>query len=615
MKVCPKIAMRFVLAAIFAIAVLSLFASETQAQGQSCTLVGYPFCWNFPNPWTAVFPKIGLDYEGANSIKATAGPDNRAYRYVLASDGYKIKWSCNGLTYSGGAFTCTSGACDGTPLSAIATEGITSSGVHTITAAPGSQITAPNFKCLVSGACQSGGTGCWSWAGIQERQLDVYMLSCGADSDCAQGQFCDRTSTSPAQWSCKTKPQPPPAQQPPQQTQEQPPRSPPLQQAQASNIPHVSMVDASGSEGVLSMADSNTAYIAYSIDQGNNKKNIKAAKTVDGGLTWSATNNGNPIETLDASAISIYAQDANTVYVSYVTEGNRLKVAKTADGGTSWSIVNGGNAIDSEIINPGYRCGSSIAGTSIGATGSTLYVAYDASIGCIFGSGPTFKVAKSTDGGSSWTITNGGRAIQEFGAFGRGVRPSIVVIDANKVLIADTYTHGNAGNPAGYLRFSSTTDGGSSWTTRIVDVTTSTYGGHVLSPTISMASGTIYTASILANNPSFIVVDPYLLRVSKSTDGGRGWSLQTIDKITLYETQGLPTAALVADDANFLYLAYQSGDGLTVLRTTNGGTSWMPLAVVDVASNGDSPISAGKKGSVILVAYNANPLKVARLVV
>ena len=99
-------------------------------------------------------------------------------------------------------------------------------------------------------------------------------------------------------------------------------------------------------------------------------------KSIDGGTTWSAVNNG--LTTPIASALAIDASGPQTVYA-----GNNGGLFKTDDGGTTWrrlpSITNSVASIATDPKRPGVVYVEAFNNLSNGA------------------------IRKSTDGGATWT--------------------------------------------------------------------------------------------------------------------------------------------------------------------------------------------------------------------
>jgi hypothetical protein len=137
----------------------------------------------------------------------------------------------------------------------------------------------------------------------------------------------------------------------------------------------------------IATPDRNTVFIAYyNVTDGD----LKFAVSANNGQTFTDStpdSGGNVGQHTD-----IVAPDASTVYISYydVTNGN-LKFAKSVNGGSSFTTV----TVDSSANDVGQY--SSISATS---TGGNIFISYyDATFGDL-------KIARSTDGGTVWSISS-----------------------------------------------------------------------------------------------------------------------------------------------------------------------------------------------------------------
>jgi hypothetical protein len=154
---------------------------------------------------------------------------------------------------------------------------------------------------------------------------------------------------------------------------------------------------------------------------------------------------------------AIYAPDENTVFVAFKRftqdPGNpgyipaELRVARSIDGGATWQI----KVVDPEAIEQGDTIDNSVSIDGDFANGrSTLYIAYHTRSSGLFAD-MKLKVAKSTDGGVTWTILT---VADGYAGDHNGIR----VLDASTVLVS---AH-TAGTEEGVHVFA-TLDGGLSW--------------------------------------------------------------------------------------------------------------------------------------------------------
>src|SRR5262245_36922625 len=159
---------------------------------------------------------------------------------------------------------------------------------------------------------------------------------------------------------------------------------------------------------------------------------------------------------------AIWASSRQRVYVAYKrfptqpagTGGEvrlaRLCVARSVDGGTTWTTT----IVDPDAGDGGDTIDDSVA---IGGAGGTVYVAYLAQRGESY-EDMRLKIAKSTDGGKTWTTGRIARG-------GVGEFTSIKVVDENNVLVATNWTKVSESQ----TRLYSTDDGGATWTRSGVD--------------------------------------------------------------------------------------------------------------------------------------------------
>lgn len=199
----------------------------------------------------------------------------------------------------------------------------------------------------------------------------------------------------------------------------------------------------------LDAADANTVYVAF-VDSicCPNRRRLHVSKSTDGGSTWTAT-----VVDGDAAGgqVSLDAVDANTVYVSYYNDVTpTLKVAKTTNGGSAWTIQS-------------LEASSGVHNSLEALDANTIYISYLAG-------NDDLKVIKTTNGGSTWTVTNGGNPVDSGGSVGSW--NSIDVVDANAVYVS-YYDSTNQD-----LKVAKTTNGGTSWTTQTVDQSATDIGAH-----------------------------------------------------------------------------------------------------------------------------------------
>ena len=229
-------------------------------------------------------------------------------------------------------------------------------------------------------------------------------------------------------------------------------------------------------------------------------------KTVDGGQNWTWVTTG-----INPSLRNLYFVNADSGYVV----GNAGTMAKTTDGGTTWTTITGfnnGNSLNGVWFRD-FENGFTTMGDQIHKTtdaGQTWTVAYTYNgpitiftfrsiqfptpqIGYAIGGhsssfGSATNIAKTTDGGQTWTLLP---APANMGATAASAFPDALtgyVHDINSVL-------------------HKTTDGGQTWTTATATGMGSFYAMHFLDAQTGFGSG-------------------YNTGPQMTTDGGQTWTSQ-----------------------------------------------------------------------------------------
>ncbi len=142
----------------------------------------------------------------------------------------------------------------------------------------------------------------------------------------------------------------------------------------------------------------------------------KIAKTIDGGLSWSAVTSGTSNALYGVKAI-----DANTVIVV----GASNTIQRTTNGGGSWVSV-----APSMSPTPIWR--------SVDGIGNTLYA-----VGYVTSGSRRVRVVRSTDGGATWTRIDGG-TMGSTSTSSSTAFYGIDVVTADIVYICGTYASGGS---------------------------------------------------------------------------------------------------------------------------------------------------------------------------
>lgn len=286
----------------------------------------------------------------------------------------------------------------------------------------------------------------------------------------------------------------------------------------------VGFVTGAGTFPSISVVDANTAFI------GGGPNGVPVVfRTTNGGTNWT------PISTtgITLELYCIWANNVNTIFVgdggASGGAGGNAKVYRTTNGGTSWT----------NILSTGGSAGF-INGIVFSRSNPNFGIAQSDPPS---GAGQTYWIAKSTDAGANWTVTN---------------PPGIsgAASAQNSVVVIDNLFYGFGLN-AGSSRIDLTTDGGTSWNARTLGVTGSFISGFAFSSD--------KMTGIAASNTS-------LPNISRSVNGGTSFSsLNTGSGVTGYCTMKW------VPGTNVCYYTGATGGGGVVKKSTDGGATWTQM--------------------------------------
>jgi hypothetical protein len=197
--------------------------------------------------------------------------------------------------------------------------------------------------------------------------------------------------------------------------------------------------------------------------------------------------------------------------------------------------------------------------SSICAAGGSHYISY------FDDSNDDLKLAKSTDGGSSWSITT----VDDTPGMDVGFDSSIVA-EADSIYIAyRDWTNGD-------LRFAVSDDQGESWALQTVDAEASVVGGNI---GLAVHGTNIYITYHCWHSEAY---DDWM-RFARSADGGDSWTIQVVE-----DEDALGFHNALAIDGTDVYMSYNTfNNAIKVAKGINHGESWWYQTIDN--NNGEYP--------------------------
>jgi photosystem II stability/assembly factor-like uncharacterized protein len=347
-------------------------------------------------------------------------------------------------------------------------------------------------------------------------------------------------------------------------------------------------------------------------------RNGNIYKTTNGGASWTLTVVG------PGFVYSLhFPVDAQTGYAGWTKSGSTPegRIYKTTDGGTTWAVVLTEDAslfnsvffIDSRtgfaaahdfsiarstaagsIIFKTTNSGQTWSRHDLGSSGGLLSVTFtDAQTGYAVGNHGV--IVKTTDQGATWAYRSSSPT--QYFVYGATIYSVNFPVDAQT-----GYAVGGYPDKEGVIL--KTTSGGAAWVPQYFDTTDGSIGfrsvhfpqdaqtgyavgkssdGRILKTTNGGIAWTVvggddssanFNAVHFVNNQSGYVVggDPFWGRniIQKTTDGGASWTrlttgISTINLLSVHFPVDMQTGYAVGD----------SGPTTFILKTTNGGTTWV----------------------------------------
>jgi hypothetical protein len=290
----------------------------------------------------------------------------------------------------------------------------------------------------------------------------------------------------------------------------------------------------------------------------------------DHGATW-----GSPTVIYPAGAaaggqwdsqIAVDPVDGRTVFASWMQNNKSdIIVAKSTDFGATWSYVTA-DATNSGTDKP-----------ILAVRGQDVYVVYNHA--------QTIWSANSHDGGQTFTEVK----VNQNGKLGWSLAGGGAVLPNGTVAFAWAGYEGSGGAKANVnLYVSKSTDGGATWTTKLVDTSKSppdcsayACGWAYLGAQMAMASDSSGNLYALWNAGS-VAKGPERIYFSKSTDGGNTWTTkQDVSTAPSGTHHAFPAIAATGNgDVRISWMDARAANGgqdrwnVYYRSSSNGGSSW-----------------------------------------
>jgi photosystem II stability/assembly factor-like uncharacterized protein len=303
------------------------------------------------------------------------------------------------------------------------------------------------------------------------------------------------------------------------------------------------------------------------------------SKTTDGGLTWNPTTQLFLVGTDTVFDLrSVYFTTPNIGYVAAICRTLRNNgpysysaLLKTTDGGITWSSI-------LSTINQS-NAGSSILFNSVQF--SSLYSGYIAASNQSTNdlnshNGGSGLVYSTTNGGVNWTsATTFATSLANSVFFNNsGTGSAVAGITINAFGAFNYYYNSSYGMDYNPGEISRSTDWGNTWTQTYSDPSLGFCDIHFPSSQIGYAIG------FSIGNPGEVV---------KTTDGGQTWNI--IDILNAYPNFQPRCIHFINDTIGFMGGWAYSNSNAALLKTIDGGVTWMPENYPNMSSQGGRIVS------------------------
>ncbi len=288
-------------------------------------------------------------------------------------------------------------------------------------------------------------------------------------------------------------------------------------------------VSGTGTFPSISVVDQNNVWVAG----GSNTPSIW--RTTNGGLNWTAV----PTSGIPLDVFCVWAVDENTAYVgdggSAGGQGGNASFYKTTNAGVNWTTVLS-------------------TGGAAGFINGIVFSKTDPNFGIVqsdppAGAGQPYWVAKTTNGGTNWTVTNP-----------PGV--SGAASAQNSIFVVSSQIYGFGSNASGTIIM--TTDGGTTWNARSTGVAGTFNSGAAFS-----SNGLLGISATSTSLPN----------IARTTNGGTTWS--TVNVGTGFT--GYCTCKWI-EGTNTCYISANVGAAGAVKKSTDGGLTWTTMTTGGLAT-------------------------------
>ncbi len=292
----------------------------------------------------------------------------------------------------------------------------------------------------------------------------------------------------------------------------------------------------------------------------------KLLATSDGGGSW------RPLAIGPVAQACFYGADTGIATLPN-SFGGTLEVERTTDGGANWDTVLSVKGPTPEQLQCTPDGGAWLVATSQASMSQQSYTVF-----------------RSADQGASWkpviavsTAGSGPAPGNTAGvAKGPGSSPGpLSALSATTATMAGTCEACNEGNVA----FSSTTDGGSTWTSSTAAIPLQTAAPFTLDM-VTAKDGWLLSSPGTGGGQS---------EIRKTTNGGASW------RTVLHVVPAAPQLFTAFVTTRIGFGLGTSGDLVALLKTLDGGTSWQPAGLLPQATNPPTGFAAAQGGRLFVV--------------